>query len=163
MLQALQCKWRNLFIFGKVFSLRPLRLCAISQFAGKNKVRAETRRGGRETKTFYHGSHGIHRWKISSFPSVLNDPIPSGLKRRRRLQVGRPTMLFHRKQRGTPKKRKFLLYKLMCNFTLVASVSDHAIRSLTICRLPGGSQAGPGCTRQAVFNANEGDFCLKNP
>jgi hypothetical protein len=34
------------------------------------------------------------------------------------------------------------VYKLWCNFALMANVSDQAMRSLKICSFPGGSQAG---------------------
>ena len=39
---SLQCKWLNLFIFGKVFSLRPPRLCADLVFSAER--RNESRR-----------------------------------------------------------------------------------------------------------------------
>ena len=53
--------WQPLFAFRQSFSLRPLRLCAISfSVRRKNKVRAETRRAqrrGRVIKTFLYCHH----------------------------------------------------------------------------------------------------------
>jgi hypothetical protein len=45
---------------------------------------------------------------------------------------------------GKKKQEKLDFTYFRVNFAFVAGVSDYASRSLKFCRLPGGSQAGPG-------------------